>query len=353
MRLCVEAEGVEVCDDVLLNLFRFDVVLNLRKYLACFVFDRLKTNYGSGEQFELPYLDVRENKKLQMLEIIQLAIIGISQGCIYGLIAMGFVMIYKATEMVNFAQGDIMMIGTFVALTLTTVAGVNFFIAVLCAVFLMAIFGFLVDRVVIRKIIGQPQFSIVILTISLGFVFRSGAGMIWGQSPRNMETPFIGDLVLGTLVIGNERIAIVLGTVFVSLLLWAFLKYSRWGLAMQASSQNQLAAFYSGIPVKSVYSMVWGLAAAISCIAGVLLAPVTLVSTLNGFLGIKAFAAAVIGGFGSLPGALLGGLIIGLAEPFAAAYLPEVKNIVAYLIMFFVLWIRPEGLFASLYQKKV
>ena len=288
-----------------------------------------------------------------MIEITQLAIIGISQGCIYGLIAMGFVMIYKATEMVNFAQGDIMMVGTFVALTFTTMAGANFFIAVLCAILIMSVFGFLVDRVVIRKIIGQPQFSIVILTISLGFVFRSGAGMIWGQSPRTMETPFTGNFVLGSLVIGNERIAIVVGTILVSVLLWTFFKYSRWGLAMQAASQNQLAAFYSAIPVKLVYSMVWGLAAAISCIAGVLLAPVTLVSTLNGFLGIKAFAAAVIGGFGSLPGALLGGLIIGLAEPFAAAYLPEIKNIVAYLIMFVVLWIRPEGLFASLYQKKV
>ena len=120
---------------------------------------------------------------------------------------------------------------------------------------------------------------------------------------------------------------------------------------MQAASQNQLAAFYSAIPVKSVYSMVWGLAAAISCIAGVLLAPVTLVSTLNGF-GNQAFAAAVIGGFGSLPGALLGGLIIGLAEPFAAAYLPEIKNIVAYLIMFVVLWIRPEGLLRRSTRKK-
>ena len=145
--------------------------------------------------------------------------------------------------MVNFAQGDIMMIGTFVALTLTTVAGINFFIAVLCAVFLMAIFGFLVDRVVIRKIIGQPQFSIVILTISLGFVFRSGAGMIWGQSPRNMETPFSGDSVLGSLVIGNDRIAIVVGTILVSLLLWAFLKYSKWGLAMQASSKTSWRLF--------------------------------------------------------------------------------------------------------------
>ena len=236
---------------------------------------------------------------------------------------MGFVMIYKATEMVNFAQGDIMMVGTFVALTLTTIAGANFFIAVLCAIMVMAVFGFMVDRVVIRKIIGQPQFSIVILTISLGFVFRSGAGMIWGQSPRTMETPFTGNFVLGSLVIGNERIAIVIGTVMVSLLLWTFFKYSRWGLA-----------------------------AAISCIAGVLLAPVTLVSTLNGFLGIKAFAAAVIGGFGSLPGALLGGLIIGLAEPFAAAYLPEIKNIVAYLIMFVVLWIRPEGLSRRFTRKK-
>ena len=158
---------------------------------------------------------------------------------------MGFVMIYKATEMVNFAQGDIMMVGTFVALTLTTMAGANFFIAVLCAILIMAVFGFLVDRVVIRKIIGQPQFSIVILTISLGFVFRSGAGMIWGQSPRTMDTPFAGNFELGSLVIGNERIAIVVGTILVSVLLWTFFKYSRWGLAMQAASQNQLAAFYS------------------------------------------------------------------------------------------------------------
>ena len=265
---------------------------------------------------------------------------------------MGFVMIYKATEMVNFAQGDIMMIGTFVALTLTTVAGINFFIAVLCAVFLMAIFGFLVDRVVIRKIIGQPQFSIVILTISLGFVFRSGAGMIWGQSPRNMETPFSGDSVLGSLVIGNDRIAIVVGTILVSLLLWAFLKYSKWGLAMQASSQNQLAAFYSAIPVKSVYSMVWGWRGHFMHCRGIARAG-HFGQHAERVFGRQGIRRGRDRWFWLLPGALLGGLIIGLAEPFAAAYLPEIKNIVAYLIMFFVLWIRPEGLFASLYQKKV
>jgi branched-chain amino acid transport system permease protein len=266
---------------------------------------------------------------------------------------MGFVMIYKATEMVNFAQGDIMMLGAFVAFTFSAIVGLNFWLSLLAAMLVMAVFGFLVDMVVVRRIIGQPQFSIVILTISLGFVFRSAAGMIWGQSPLSIETPFSGSSSMAGAVIGHDRLAIMGGTIIVVTSIWAFLRFSRWGIAMQAASQNQLASFYVGIPVKLVYSGVWGLAAMISCIAGVLLAPITLIGTLNGFLGIKAFAAAVIGGFGSLPGALVGGLIIGIAEPFAAAYLPEVKNIIGYLIMFAVLILRPEGLFATIYQKKV
>ena len=288
-----------------------------------------------------------------MAEFLQLLIIGISQGCVYGLIAMGFVMIYKATEMVNFAQGDIMMFGAFVAFTFSAIVGLNFWLSLLAAMAVMMVFGFLVDMVVVRRIIGQPQFSIVILTISLGFIFRAAAGMIWGQNPLSLDTPFSGSSTFAGAVIGHDRLAIMGGTLVVVTSIWAFLRYSRWGIAMQAASQNQLASFYVGIPVKLVYSGVWGLAAVISCIAGVLLAPITLIGTLNGFLGIKALAAAVIGGFGSLPGALVGGLIIGIAEPFAAAYLPEVKNIIGYLIMFAVLMLRPEGLFATIYQKKV
>ena len=288
-----------------------------------------------------------------MAEFLQLLIIGISQGCVYGLIAMGFVMIYKATEMVNFAQGDIMMLGAFVAFSFSAYAGLNFWLALLAAMAVMAVFGALVDMVVVRRIIGQPQFSIVILTISMGFIFRAAAGMIWGPSPLSLDTPFGGTSSFAGAVIGHERLAIIAGTLIMVTLIWLFMTFSRWGIAMQAASQNQLAAFYLGIPVKLIYSSVWGLAAAISCVAGVLLAPITLISALNGFLGIKAFAAAVIGGFGSLPGALVGGLIIGIAEPFAAAYLPEVKNIIGYLIMFAVLVMRPEGLFATIYKKKV
>ena len=116
-----------------------------------------------------------------MAEFFQLLIIGLSQGCVYGLIAMGFVMIYKATEMVNFAQGDIMMVGTFVAFTFIVTWGFNFWLGLLAAMAVMAVFGFLVDAIVVRRIIGQPQFSVVILTISLGFIFRAVAGMICGQ----------------------------------------------------------------------------------------------------------------------------------------------------------------------------
>ena len=246
-----------------------------------------------------------------------------------------------------------MMIGSFMAFTLIVTWGFNFWLGLLLAMLLMALFGFFVDALVVRRIIGQPQFSIVILTISLGFIFRAAAGMIWGQAPLSLDTPFVGTSNFGGAVIGRDRLSIMGGTVIMVTLIFLFLRYSRWGIAMQAASQNQLAAFYVGIPVKLVYSGVWGLAAAISCVAGVLLAPITLIDPLNGFLGIKAFAAAVIGGFGSLPGALIGGLIIGIAEPFAAAYLPEVKNIIGYLIMFAVLMLRPEGLFATIYQKKV
>ena len=144
-----------------------------------------------------------------MAEFFQLLIIGLSQGCVYGLIAMGFVMIYKATEMVNFAQGDIMMIGSFVAFTIIVTWGFNFWLGLLLAMVVMAVFGFLVDAIVVRRIIGQPQFSIVILTISLGFIFRAAAGMIWGQGPFSLDTPFADTLNFGDIVIGHDRLAIM------------------------------------------------------------------------------------------------------------------------------------------------
>lgn len=289
------------------------------------------------------------------MDLFQLLLTGIAQGCIYGLIALGFVLIYKATEMVNFAQGDLMMVGAFVAFTLISTIGLPYWIGLLAAMAIMALGGYLIEVVALRPIIGQPQFAVVILTISLGFVLRAAAGMIWGHNPVSFQTPFSGGVLrLGEAIISHEYLAIIVGTILLCAILYLFFRYTRLGIAMQAASQNQLAAYYMGVPVKVIFSMIWAISAAVAAVAGVLMAPVALVETQMGFLGIKAFAAAVIGGFGSLPGALIGGLIVGIGEQLAGGYLPGgFKETAAYLIMLAMLTLRPQGLFAQIQRKKV
>jgi branched-chain amino acid transport system permease protein len=289
------------------------------------------------------------------LEVAQLLISGISQGCVYGLIALGFVLIYKATEMVNFAQGDIMMLGAFVALTFIVDLGWPFAWGVLATLAVMALIGIAIERLLLRPMIGEPHFAVLMLTIGLGFVLRAAAGAIWGNEPRALPTPYVGKVwEIGGTIVRAENLAIVAATAVLCLLLWLFFRFSRLGIAMQAASQNQLAAYYVGIPVKRIYALVWALAASISACAGILTAPVSLIDPLIGFVGIKAFAAAIVGGFGSLPGALLGGLLIGVAEQFAGRFLPAgFGDVTAYALLLAMLIVRPEGLFATMQKKKV
>jgi len=289
------------------------------------------------------------------VEVLQLLISGISQGCVYGLIALGFVLIYKATEMVNFAQGDIMMLGAYVAITFISIWGWPYYWAVPATIIVMAALGVLLERFLLRPMIGEPHFAVLMLTIGLGFLLRAVAGAIWGNEPRALPTPYAGEVVrMGELVVGYENIAIVLGTAILCLVMWLFFRYSRVGIAMQAASQNQLAAFYVGIPVKRMFSLVWAMSAAIAAVAGLLTAPVSLVDPLIGMVGIKAFAAAIVGGFGSLPGAIIGGLLIGVVEQFAGLYLPPgFSDMSAYVLLLLMLVIRPQGLFATMQKKKV
>ncbi|WP_323785068.1 branched-chain amino acid ABC transporter permease [Thalassovita sp.] len=291
------------------------------------------------------------------MELIQLIIGGIASGCVYGLVALGFVLIYKATEGVNFAQGDMMMLGAFVALGLVNSDywALPFIPGVLLAAAIMGGVGYGVDRFVVRQIFGQPQFALVILTIAMGFVFRFAAGAIWGFTPLVLETPFAGrSLHFGGVIIGYEDVVTIIVTALLTLGLWLFFQYTRIGLAAQAASQNQMAAYIVGVPVRRINSTIWALSGAVSTIAGVLYASKGAIDPNIGLLGIKAFAAAVIGGFGSLPGALLGGILIGVVEPIAARYLPSgFSQMSPYIIMLAVLVTRPNGLFAQIYAKKV
>lgn len=291
------------------------------------------------------------------MDVFQLLVSGLANGCIYGIIALGFVLIYKATEAVNFAQGDMMMLGAFITLGFTNsnYMGLDFWLAVPLAVLIMGGFGYLLDLTIIRRMFGQSQVSVVILTIALGFVLRFSAGTIWGHEPQSLETPFVGrDVHMGTVVLGLEEVLVIFTTVILTIGFYLYFNNTRLGIAMQASSQNQLAAYYMGIPVKRVQSLIWGLSGMMATVAGVLYASKGSIDPSTGLLGIKAFAAAVIGGLGSLPGALIGGLVIGILEPFAARYIAAgYSQIAPYLLLFLVLIFRPYGILAQVHRKKV
>jgi branched-chain amino acid transport system permease protein len=291
------------------------------------------------------------------VQALNLVVGGIAQGCIYGLVALGLVLIYKATETVSFAQGELMMLGAFLGLFTMAQLGFPFWLAILAAMLGMAAFGFLLERAVVRPILGQPAFSIVMLTIGIGYVARGAITMIpnIGTETQTLPAPYKGvTWRLGELIVDAEQLVIIGATVLLSGLLYALFRYTRIGVAMQASSQNQLAAHYMGIPVSRLNGLVWALGAAVAAIAGMLLAPITFVHANMGFIGLKAMPAAVVGGFGSMPGAIVGGVVVGIAESLSGFYLPEgFKDIAPYLVVLLMLVVKPNGLFGERLHKKV
>ncbi len=291
------------------------------------------------------------------MQLLQQLINGIAQGCIYGLIAIGFVLIYKATETVSFVQGELMMLGAFLGLVLITVLGIPYWLAVPATLVAMVVFGIVIERVAIRPILGEPAFSIVMLTLGIGYVARGAIMMIPGMGTdfQALPVPYRDlSVEIGGLMIGAERLVVIAVTALLCLLLFLMFRFTRVGIAMQAASQNQRAAYYMGIPVRQLNGLVWGLAAGVAAIAGLLLAPIVLIDSNMGFIGLKAFPAAVVGGMTSLPGALLGGVIIGVIESLAGYTLPEgFKDVAAYIVVLIMLMIRPNGLFGGQIHKKV
>lgn len=291
------------------------------------------------------------------MQALQIVIGGIAQGCIYGLIALGLVLIYKTTETVSFAHGELMMLGAFAGFGCMSLLGWPFWISIVVAVVGMGLFGIALERIVIRPILGQPAFTLVMMTIGIGYVARGLVTMIpgIGTETHTMPVPYKDQIwKVGGLILNVEQMVVIGATVVLSGALFALFRYSRVGIAMQASSQNQLAAYYMGIPVKRLNGLVWGLAAAVAAIAGVLLAPITFVYANMGFIGLKAIPAAVVGGFGSLPGAIVGGLVIGVVESLSGFYLPEgFKDIAPYVVVLVMLVVKPNGLFGEKLRKKV
>lgn len=291
----------------------------------------------------------------QFVQLIQLAINGISTGAIYSLVALGLVLAYRATEVLNFAHGDLLMLAAFVAWALIEVAGLPFWAAVPVTITAVALVSWLLDQRVMRIIVGQPQFAGVMLTIGLAFMIRGAVSMGFGPESRTYATPWTGKTTrVGGLVIADLNLVIIVAALLVTLALFYFLRRSALGIAVQAASQNQLAAYLSGIRVKRLNSLVWGLSGAISATGGLLLAPIALVDIGLWFVMLKAMAALVVGGFGSVPGAVVGGLVIGLVEQFSGVYGPEgFKDIAAYCVLIAVLVVYPRGILGEAHGRRV
>ncbi|HIA84189.1 MAG TPA: branched-chain amino acid ABC transporter permease [Candidatus Marinimicrobia bacterium] len=303
-------------------------------------------------------------------DIGQEIVSGIALGSIYALIALGFILIYKATEVVNFAQGELMMVGAYVNFfliqTFTGSLGVptiwTFLFGLLGSIIFAVIFGWFLDLIINRPMRDEPVFSIIMATISIGIVLRALVGLIAGPMSLVPPSPFGGAYIkLGGIIISVLDIFIIGSAIVLVSVFYYFFNKTRWGLAMQATSEDPIAAELMGVPVTRVYTLVWIFAAIVAAVSGVLLAPrVTILDTNIGFLGLKAFPAAVLGGFGSIPGAIVGGVILGVIETismgtlsFHFSWVKEINDIIVWIVLIAVLMIRPTGIMGKEEIKKV
>jgi branched-chain amino acid transport system permease protein len=288
--------------------------------------------------------------------LLEQVVSGLASGSLYGLFALALVMIYRGTDVVNFAQGEMAMITVFVALTLIK-AGMSFWGAFALTLAFAALLGAAAERLVIRYVSQGAVLNLVIATVGLFTVCNSLAGWIWGYIPEPFPTPLEGGapLRLGGLVVTRYTLVILGVAVAIMGLLYAFFSLTTLGIAMRAVAQNRTASRLMGIPVNRMLLRSWALSSMLGAIAGLLVAPLTYVdpNAMSGLL-VYAFASAVLGGLDSPVGAVIGGLIVGVVENLAGAYLgSELKLTFAFVLIVGVLVLRPAGLFGRAHLKKV
>jgi len=284
--------------------------------------------------------------------LLQLIVSGLSVGSVYAVIGIGFVVIYKATKILNFAHGEILMIAAYFCLVLIESLHVHFLIAFLLTMVFCAVIGLMVERFIFRPMIGEPVFAMVMITLGLSIVLRPLTGMIFGFGNVMFPSPFPQKpVVFSNVVISHAHLWTFIISCAVMAIFFLFFKYSKVGIAMRAAADRQIVAFLMGINVKKIFSLSWAIAAATAGIAGILLANVMVMNLNLSFVAVKVFPAIILGGLDSIVGALIGGLIIGVFETLVGGYLDlylsGIKEISAYILLFIILVVRPYGLFGT------
>ncbi len=276
---------------------------------------------------------------------------GVMIGLMYALIALGFVLIYKATDAINFAQGEFVMFAGFIAAGAADLAGAPFWVSALLSVAGMVALGFGLERVVLRPLIGRPIIAVVMATIGLAAVLRGGAVLAFGAGTRAIEMPVSDSpLYLGPVALSQvQLVGATVSIVFLATFSWFFLK-SRVGIAMRAVADSQQVAMAMGINVQRYFALAWAMAGIVSALGGVVWGAMLGVDNQLALVGLKVFPVVILGGLDSIIGAVVGGLIVGIVENLAAGYLdPYVgggtKDFAPYILMIVALMVRPEGIF--------
>jgi len=285
--------------------------------------------------------------------LVQLIVSGIAVGGVYALIALGFVLIYKATSIINFATGEFMMIGAYFFYSFMVMADIPAIPAFLLVMCCAALLGFWVERAILRHMLGQPVISIIMVTIGLSSILMGMAEIVWSTDFKSFPPLFPrAPIVVGNIIIRSNLFwgfVIAMGAVSVFAVLF---KYTKVGVAMRATANDQMAAFSMGINVRAMFTLAWALGAVAASLGGVIIGNMGGIQPTLGHIGLKIFPVVILGGLDSIAGAVIGGFIVGLVENIAGGYLDPyvgggVKDLAPFVVLVFILMIKPYGLFGK------
>ncbi len=293
------------------------------------------------------------------MQILQYLINGISIGSVYAIIALGYTMVYGIAKMLNFAHGDVIMIGAYISFCVTSYLGLPAWVSVIAAVFVCTVLGIVIEGLAYKPLRGTPSLAVLITAIGVSYFLQNAAQLIWSSSPKNFTSVVTMkpiSLMDGKIVITGEVLLTVAVCILVMVGLTLFTGKTRTGKAMRAVSEDRDAAQLMGINVNQTISTTFAIGSALAAVAGVLLCSTvpTLQPTTGSMPGIRAFTAAVFGGIGSIPGAMLGGILLGIIETFSKAYLStQFSDAIVFSVLIIILLVKPAGLLGKQIQEKV